>query len=106
MAEVDNCWAQDQISILGTLLQGEENRRDGVDFSDVDASAGISPDLPGPASPEKNRPVRRESTPRRRARSAGAAPQDAFSLNTKLLGDVTGRVNGALALFDQRWVMR
>ncbi|MFN9969056.1 MAG: hypothetical protein ACK58T_04080, partial [Phycisphaerae bacterium] len=40
MEEVDNPLAQDQISILGTLLQGEENGREGVViFSAPDMSA-------------------------------------------------------------------
>ncbi|MBS0192096.1 MAG: hypothetical protein U0573_13800 [Phycisphaerales bacterium] len=104
MAEVDNPLAQDQISILGTLLQGEENGRDGVViFSDVDASArditifgtGFSGETaPYDVKDPKTGKVRKELL------------RKTLSLEYKLPGDVTGRVNEPLPLFDQRWVMR
>jgi len=104
MAEVDNPLTQDQISILGTLLQGEENGREGVVvFSDVDISARIitiyATGFSGETAPydvtdPKTGKVRKELL------------RKTLSLEYKLPGDVTGRVNEPLPLFEQRWVMR
>ncbi|MBS0186722.1 MAG: hypothetical protein JSS51_01560 [Planctomycetes bacterium] len=104
MTEVDNPLAQDQISILGTLLQGEENGREGVVvFSDVDTSArditiyatGFSGETtPVEVKDPKTGKVHKETL------------RKTLSLQYKLPGDVTGRVNEPLPLFEQRWVMR
>ena len=104
MAEVDNPLAQDQISILGTLLQGEENGRDGVViFSDVDASARditiFATGFSGETAPYEVKDAKTGKPRKELLRKT-------LSLEYRLPGDVTGRVNEPLPLYDQRWVMR
>lgn len=104
MAEVDNPLAQDQISILGTLLQGEENGREGVVvFSDVDISARdltiYATGFSGETAPYEVKDPKTGKPRRELLRKT-------LSLEYKLPGDVTGRVNEPLPLFEQRWVMR
>lgn len=104
MAEVDNPLAQDQISILGTLLQGEENGREGVViFSDVDNSARditiYATGFSGETAPYEVKDPKTGKVHKELLRKT-------LSLQYKLPGDVTGRVNEPLPLFEQRWVMR
>ncbi len=104
MAEVDNPLAQDQISILGTLLQGEENGREGVVvFSDVDISAR---DLTIYATGFSGETAPYEVKDPKTGKARRELLRKTLSLEYKLPGDVTGRVNEPLPLFEQRWVMR
>ncbi|MBX3381565.1 MAG: hypothetical protein KF805_15825 [Phycisphaeraceae bacterium] len=104
MAEVDNPLAEDQISILGTLLQGEENGREGVVvFSDVDISAR---DITIYATGFSGETAPYEVTDPKTGKVHRELLRKTLSLEYKLPGDVTGRVNEPLPLFEQRWVMR
>lgn len=104
MAEVDNPLAQDQISILGTLLQGEENGREGVViFSAPDMSAR---ELTVFATGFSGETAAYESKDAKTGKTKKELLRKTLSLTYRLPGDVMTRVNEAMPLFEQRWVMR
>ncbi len=96
----DNSFLQDQISIIGQLLQGRENARDGIAIwpaNDLNAddvtiyAAGFSGEtatVEGPATKQK------------------AVLRKTLMLRYAVHGDLVGQGTRPLDLSEQRWIMR
>lgn len=102
--EIDNPLVQDQISILGTLLQGEENGREGVVIFSAPSleareftifASGFSGETAVYEVRDPKTGVVRKETLRK-----------TLGLDYKIPGDMVDRVNEPIPLFEKRWVMR
>lgn len=104
MARVGNPLAQDQIAIVGTLLRGEENARDGVviwaaptlQLSELIVyGAGFSGEtatveVPNPETGQMERKVLRKT----------------LELRYRMEGDLTVSSPGGIEPIERRWIMR
>jgi hypothetical protein len=103
--KVENAFVQDQISIIGQLLQGEEHARDGVVIWPAESldppklamyAAGFSGETATIELPAADASGKKEK----------AVLRKTLMINYSTGGEITGRGDKPIEVSEQRWIMR